>query len=49
MLPRLDKDPKMFQNLETKRPNTNAKFELVWFSGFLKNGYMEHTDSWIYY
>ena len=26
----------MFQNLETNRPNTHAKFELDWFSGFLK-------------
>ena len=26
----------MFHNLETKSPNTHAKFELVWFSGFLK-------------
>ena len=32
----VDKDPIMFQNLETNRPNTHAKFKLDWFSGFLK-------------
>ena len=35
-LPGVDKDPIMFQNLETNRPNTHAKFKLDWFSGFLK-------------
>ena len=39
----------MFQNLQTNQPNTHAKFELNWFSGFLKNGDMEYTDLWIYY
>ena len=42
-------DPKMFQNLETNTPKTHAKFELDWFSGFIKNGYKEHTDFWIHY
>ena len=32
----LDRDPKMFQNLKTNWPNTHAKFEPDWFSGFLK-------------
>ena len=27
----------MFQNLESNRPNTHAKFEIDWFSRFLKN------------
>ena len=39
----------MFQNLEPNWSNSHAKFELDWFSGFLKNGYMDHTDLWIYY
>ena len=29
-------DPKMFQNLVTNTQKTHAKFELDWFSGFLK-------------
>ena len=49
-LPREDRDPKMFQNMETNRSNTHVKFGLDWISGFLKKSCdIKHTDLWIYY
>ena len=45
----VDKDPIMFENLETNRPNTNAKFKLEWISSSLKSCDIKHTNLWIYY